>query len=133
MRDTLSRQQRLRILAELCPKHGARRPCDSSDLARERLEQILGPAERAEWSADYILMRAVDRYASGQLSLEDLYRCRVLAYYLVFARGGEEWSRWGVVASVRPGDFDPPLEEAELDELMPPSPPGPPWRDEPAE
>lgn len=128
MRDTLTREERLRIVAELCPRFGSRRACDSRELAREHALQLLGPADRAEVTADYVLMKAVDRFVSGLLSLEDLYRCRVLAYYMVFAQGGEEWERWGVAATVKPGEFAPPLEDADLEELMPPAPNGPPWR-----
>jgi hypothetical protein len=128
--DRLTREDRLRIVAELCPKHGARRPCDSFELARARAEEILGPARQAEMTADYVLMRAIDRYAAGQLGLEDLYRCRVLAYYMTFAHGGEEWSRWGVAASVKPGDTAAPPDEPDLDDLLLPLPPGPPWRGE---
>lgn len=130
MSDGLTRRQRLNIVAELCPKLGARRACDSSELARKRAEEILGETGRAELTADYLLMRAIDRYAAGQLSLDDLYRCRVLAYYMTFANGGEEWERWGVVASVHPGEFREPggLEGADPDDLYPPLPDGPPWR-----
>lgn len=125
--ERLTARDRLRIVAELCPKYGAGRACDSYALARERALEILGPSDGAEITADYVLMRAVDRYAGGQLSLADLYRCRVLAYYMTFASGGEEWRRWGVAASIRPGDFAP-LEDADLDELPLPPPEGPPWR-----
>ncbi|HEU4754094.1 MAG TPA: hypothetical protein VFU47_13370 [Armatimonadota bacterium] len=128
MPDRLSRRERLDILAELCPKYGAHRACDSFELARESATRILGPADRAEVTADYVLMRAIDRFASGDLSLDDLYRCRVLAYYMTFASGGEEWARWGVAAGVRPGDFNPDPGEPDLDELYPPPPDGPPWR-----
>jgi hypothetical protein len=128
MDDRLTRSERLGIVAELCRKNGVRRPCDSYELARHRAQEILGSTGRAELTADYLLMKAVDRYAAGELSLADLYRCRVLAYYMTFASGGEEWSRWGVVAKVKPGDF-PELEEAELDDLTPPVPEGPPWRE----
>jgi hypothetical protein len=124
----LTRRERLDIVAELCPKFGSRRPCDSYELARERALELLGPPGRAAVTADYVLMRAIDRYVGGQLSVEDLYRCRVLAYYMTFAAGGEEWSRWGVAAQVKPGDFPAALEEADLDELYPPVPEGPPWR-----
>jgi hypothetical protein len=127
VRDRLTRPERLRIVAELCPKHGVRRPCDSFELARERVIELLGPADRAELSADYVLMRAIDRFAAGHLSLEDLYRCRVLAYYMTFAHGGEEWARWGVAASVRPGNMPPPPEEVDLDAILEPGPDGPPW------
>ena len=127
MPDRLTRRQRLDIVAELCPKFGARRACDSYELARDRVAEILGPAERAELTADYVLMRAIDRFAAGQLSVEDLYRCRVLAYYMTFASGGEEWARWGVAAGVRPGDFPALPEEPDLDELFAPAPDGPPW------
>lgn len=129
MSDRLTRAQRLSIVAELCPKFGARRPCDSFDLAQERALSILGAAGKAEATADYILMRAIDRYAVGELSVEDLYRCRVLAYYMVFASGGEEWARWGVAASVNPGEFVPLPDEPDLDELPAETPPGPPWMD----
>jgi hypothetical protein len=91
--------------------------------------ELVGAPDRAEPTADYILMKAIDRYASGRLSLDELYRCRVLAYYMVFAAGGEEWASWGVAADVRPGEF---LAEAllpELEELLP-VPDGPPWRAE---
>ncbi len=128
MPDRLTREERLRIVAELCPKYGVRRPCDSADLARDSALAILGPADRAEVTADYILMRAVDRYAAGHLTLQDLYRCRVLAYYMTFAAGGEEWERWGVVATVKPGDFSPVTEESDLEDLAPLPPLGPPWR-----
>jgi hypothetical protein len=123
----LTRRQRLDIVAELCPKFGSRRACDSYELARERALEILGPPERAEVTADYVLMRAIDRYVAGQIDERDLYRCRVLAYYMIFASGGEEWDRWGVVAKVNPGGFQAPLEEADLDKLLPPVPEGPPW------
>jgi hypothetical protein len=128
MIDRLSRQERLRIVAELCPKYGMGRPCDSFELARDRALEILGPAERAAVTADYVLMRAIDRFAAGQLSLADLYRCRVLAYYMTFASGGEEWARWGVAAAIRPGEFTPQLDGIDLEDLLPPAPDGPPWR-----
>ncbi len=126
--ERLTRRERLTLVAELCPRHGARRACDSHQLARERALSLLGLPDREEVTADYVLVKAIDRYAAGLLSLDDLYRCRVLAYYMTFALGGEEWTRWGVAASVRPGDFPAPLEEADLDDLLVP-PPGPPWRE----
>lgn len=129
MRDRLTRQERLRIVAELCPKRGTRRACDSFERAQARAIAILGPADRAEVSADYVLMRAIDRFAAGRLSLEDLYRCRVLAYYMTFAHGGEEWARWGVAAGVRPGNFPPPVDDPDLEEVLDVQPTGPPWRD----
>jgi hypothetical protein len=73
-------------------------------------------------------MRAVDRYCAGQIDLEDLFRCRVLAYYMTFASGGEEWARWGLAAKVNPGDFPELPDEADLDDLLPPPPDGAPWR-----
>lgn len=134
MNQRLTREQKLRIVAELCPKFGVRRACDSFKNARDRALAILGPSERAAVTADYVLMRAVDRFTAGELALEDLYRCRVLAYYMTFAAGGEEWARWGVEAAVRPGDF--PAAEAgdrdlDLDDVLLPPPAGPPWRDAP--
>ena len=129
MPELLSRTQRLSILAELCPKHGVLRPCDSLELARARALEILGPPERAEPTADYILVRAVDRYVAGEISAADLYRCRVLAYYMLFASGGEEWARWGVAAGIRPGDFTPLPNITDLDDLPEAPPAGPPWRE----
>jgi hypothetical protein len=127
--ERLSPQERLDVIAELCPRHGARRPCDSRELALARAGEILATAGEPDWNADYLLMRAVDRYAAGEISLSDLYRLRVLAYYMTFARGGEEWARWGVAAAVRPGDFPDLLPEPDLADLAAPAPPGPPWRD----
>jgi len=128
MPELLTERQRLEIVADLCPRHGQRRPCDSAELARAAIEELIGPPERAGFTADLILMRATDRYVAGELSIADLYRCRVLAYYLVFARGGEEWTQWGIAAAVRPGDFDPEPSAAQLADLPDPIPPGPPWR-----
>jgi hypothetical protein len=129
MGDVLSPEERLRIVAELCPKLATRRPCDSFELAQARAIEILGPGERAEVTADYLLMRAIDRFVAGTLSATDLYRCRILAYYMTFAAGGEEWARWGVAATVRPGDFAPLPDAADLDDLLPLLPDGPPWRE----
>jgi hypothetical protein len=126
--DTLTREQKLRLVAELCPKSGRRRPCDSFELARDRALEILGSSDRATVTADYVLMKAIDRYTAGQLTVEELYRCRILAYYMTFANGGEEWARWGVAADVRPGEFTSETELPELEELLPPVPEGPPWR-----
>jgi hypothetical protein len=126
--DRLTREERLRIVAELCPKWGTRRPCDGYELARERALEILGPSDRARVTADYVLMRAIDRFVAGELDAADLYRCRVLAYYMTFAAGGEEWSRWGIAAAVNPGDFQPPAEVPDTDDLPALPPPGPPWR-----
>jgi len=123
----LTRAQRLALIAELCPRAGRDRPCDDADLARAALERLLGPSERAELRADLALMRAIDRYVAGELSLADLYRCRILAYYLVFAAGGEEWERWGVAAGVRPGTGGDDASPADADEEPPAYPPGPPW------
>lgn len=128
MLDRLTRQQRLDILAELCPRFGTGRACDSYELARERVLQILGPADNAGVTADYVLMRAIDRFTAGCLTLDDLYRCRVLAYYMTFASGGEEWERWGLAASVRPGDFPDLFDVVESGELPDPPPSGPPWK-----
>lgn len=123
--ERLSRKRRLEIVAELGLQQGGYR----ADEARERAQQILGPSGKAPFTADYVLMRAIDRYAAGELSVEDLFRCRVLAYSMTFAEGGEEWARWGVAAEVRPGEFLPLPTEAELEDLPDPIPGGPPWRD----
>lgn len=128
MNEPLTRHQKLRLVAELCARGGRRRPCDAFELARDRALEILGSAERASVTADYVLMKAIDRFTAGQLTVEELYRCRVLAYYMTFANGGEEWKRWGVAADIRPGDLPSDMELPELDDLPPPVPEGPPWR-----
>lgn len=127
----LTRTQRLRIVSELCPKLGVQRACDSAELAKARVLSILGPTERVELTADYVLVRAIDRFVAGEIGAEDLYRCRVLAYYMTFASGGEEWARWGVAAGIRPGDFAPLPEDVDLDELPDAPSAGPPWRGAP--
>ena len=127
MPDRLTRAERLRLVAELCPRYGRSRACDSHDAARVQALELLGPAERAEVTADWVLMRAIDRFAAGRLSLEELYRCRLLAYYMIFASGGEEWARWGVATGVRPGDFPDQTAEIDLDDFVP-TPDGPPWQ-----
>jgi hypothetical protein len=124
----LTQRERLDIIADLCPRGGIRRACDSFDLARDHALEILGEPERAAVSADYVLMKAIDRYLAGSLAPEDLYRCRVLAYYMTFGRGGEEWERWGVAAGVSPGGFPAETEALDLDEPPPIPPAGPPWR-----
>ena len=125
--ERLTREERLDLVAELCPRYRRSRPCDSYALARERALEILELPDRPEVTADYVLMRAVDRYAAGTLSLRDLYRCRLLAYYMTFAVGGEEWGRWGLAAGVRPGEFTTTPILPDPDDLPSIPPPGPPW------
>jgi hypothetical protein len=127
MMERLTREERLALVAELCPRYGRRRACDSHALARERALAILELPDRAEVTADYVLVRAIDRYAAGTLDLRDLYRCRLLAYYMTFAAGGEEWARWGVAAAVNPGEFSTTPPELDPDDRPPLPPPGPPW------
>jgi hypothetical protein len=130
MLPRLSRGERLALLYELCPPRGADRPCDSASRARRLALTLLETEDRPEVTADYLLMRAVDRYLDGRLSLHDLFRCRVLAYAMTFAAGGEEWLRWGVVAggdaASAPARSAGGAENEEADDY-PGRPAGPPW------
>src|SRR5918997_1755787 len=78
MRERLTREEKLRIY------HDARE-------AAVAAEELVGPPRRMTFSSDYVLMRAIDRFCAGELSLEELYRCRILAYAMIFGEGGEEW------------------------------------------
>jgi hypothetical protein len=129
VRERLTREECLAIVAELCPKHGFRRACDSAEIAREMVRELLDLRPELPLASDLVLTRAIDRYAAGLLDLDSLYRCRVLAYYMTFGAGGEEWERWGIAADVRPGGFTPEPPDLDPESVFHLPPPGPPWRD----
>src|SRR5207245_2946401 len=82
------------------------RTCRDARAAGAEAEALVGRPQRMEFSSDYVMMRAIDRFCAGDLSLEDLYRCRILAYVMIFGEGGEEWRRMGVAMGVRVGTSD---------------------------
>jgi hypothetical protein len=116
MSDRLSRQERLQIYHQMCRRPGMSRVCRDAREAGVAAEELVGPPHRMTFSSDYVLMRAIDRYCAGELSLEDLYRCRVLAYVMIFGEGGEEWREMGVAMGVRVGEPGSPTTE-ELPDL----------------
>jgi hypothetical protein len=79
------------------PEHGV--PVTDARVARRRVVELLGEPERVAITAEWALMRAVDHFLAGRLSEVDLYECRVLAYYLLFGVGGQEWERLGVAVA----------------------------------
>src|SRR5260370_18832731 len=116
MRERLSRQEKLQIYHQVC-RHPARpRTCREAREAGSAAEELVGPPQKMKFSSDYVLMRAIDRFCAGELSLEDLYRCRILAYVMIFGEGGEEWQRMGVAVGMRVGSSDAPTP---LEETMP--------------
>jgi hypothetical protein len=123
MRERLSRQEKLQIYNQVC-RHPARpRTCREAREAGSAAEELVGPPQKMKFSSDYVLMRAIDRFCAGELSLEDLYRCRILAYVMIFGEGGEEWREMGVAlgvqagrpgGSVSPGEALPDFSEDDL-------------------
>jgi hypothetical protein len=112
MPERLSRQERLLIFRNLCQRDGAP-TCRVAREASVAAEELVGPPQRMKFSSDYVLMRAIDRFCAGELSLEDLYRCRVLAYAMIFGEGGEEWREMGIAMGVRVGASGPEAARAE--------------------
>ena len=110
----LSRQEKLQIYNQVCRDPSRPRTCRDAREASVAAEELVGPPQRMKFSSDYVLMRAIDRFCAGELSLEDLYRCRILAYVMIFGEGGEEWQRMGVAVGMRVGSSDTgvPLEDA---------------------
>jgi len=104
--ERLSRQEKLRIYHDVCRHPEQPRLCREARAAGAAAEALVGRPQRMEFSADYVMMRAIDRFCAGDLSLEELYRCRVLAYVMIFGEGGEEWRRMGVAMGVRMGVTD---------------------------
>ena len=117
MHDRLTRQEKLRIYRQLCRRPEQSRICRDAREAGVAAEELVGPPQRMKFSSDYVLIRAIDRFCAGELSLEELYRCRILAYVMIFGEGGEEWQRMGVAVGMRVGSSDAaaPLEEAPPD------------------
>src|SRR5690349_2365283 len=109
MREWLSRQEKLQIYNQVC-RHPARaRTCRDAREAGAAAKELVGPPQKMRFSSDYVLMRAIDRFCAGELSLEELYRCRILAYVMIFGEGGEEWREMGVALGVRVGGPGGPL------------------------
>ncbi len=100
MQERLPREEKLRIYREVCRRPGRTRTCREAREASVAAEELVGPPQRMKFSSDYVLMRAIDRFCAGELSLEDLYRCRILAYAMIFGEGGEEWREMGVAMGV---------------------------------
>jgi hypothetical protein len=99
----LTRAERRRIAAEV---KGSLERADgqiySEDAVRMATEWV-PPKPGARVTADYTLVKAIDRFIAGEFSDEDLFRCRVIAFYMVFGVGGEEWARMGVAFGLRMG------------------------------
>lgn len=108
MRERLTREEKLRIYHDVCRRPASPRVCREAREAGVAAEELVGPPQRMTFSSDYVLMRAIDRFCAGELSLEELYRCRILAYVMIFGEGGEEWRNMGVAMGVRVGDADVP-------------------------
>jgi hypothetical protein len=117
MRERLSRQEKLRIYNETCRRGERPRACRDAREAGVAAEELVGPPERMKFSSDYVMMRAIDRFCAGDLSLEELYRCRILAYVMIFGEGGEEWREMGVAMGVRIGDSGTPAAADSLPDL----------------
>jgi len=114
MRERLSRQEKLQIYHQLCRHPARRHACRNAREAGTAAEALVGSPRKMTFSSDYVLMRAIDRFCAGELSMEDLYRCRILAYVMLFGEGGEEWREMGVAMGVRvggPGASGLPMEE----------------------
>jgi hypothetical protein len=125
MSERLSRQEKLRIYHQTCRHPERPLTCRDARAASTEAEALVGAPQRMTFSSDYVMMRAVDRFCAGELTLEELYRCRILAYVMIFGEGGEEWRRMGVAVGVRVGsddlaaDTDAPPGLAEDDLLEP--------------
>src|SRR5437870_1860462 len=125
MRERLSRQEKLRIYNETCRRLERPRTCRDAREAGVAAEELVGPPQRMKFSSDYVMMRAIDRFCAGDLSLQDLYRCRILAYVMIFGEGGEEWREMGVAMGVRIGATGAPeavdtLPDLSEDDLLEP-------------
>jgi hypothetical protein len=107
MPERLTREERLRIYHDVCRRPGGSRVCREAREAGVAAEELVGPPQRMTFASDYVLMRAIDRFCAGELSLEELYRCRILAYAMIFGEGGEEWRNMAVAMGVRVGDSNP--------------------------
>jgi hypothetical protein len=115
MRERLTRQEKLQIYRQVCRRPERSRACRDAREAGVAAEELVGPPQKMKFSSDYVLIRAIDRFCAGELSLEELYRCRILAYVMIFGEGGEEWREMGVAMGVRVG----PAETATMSEAPP--------------
>jgi hypothetical protein len=117
MRERLTREEKLQIYRQVCRRPERPRACRDAREAGVAAEELVGPPQTMKFSSDYVLIRAIDRFCAGELSLEDLYRCRILAYVMIFGEGGEEWQNMGVAMGVQvgPGGEAPPVGEAPPD------------------
>jgi hypothetical protein len=116
MRERLTRQEKLQIYRQVCRRSERSRACRDAREAGVAAEELVGPPQKMKFSSDYVLIRAIDRFCAGELSLEELYRCRILAYVMIFGEGGEEWREMGVAMGVTVGPAEtPPLSEAPPD------------------
>jgi hypothetical protein len=115
MRERLTRQEKLQIYRQVCRRPERSRACRDAREAGVAAEELVGPPQKMNFSSDYVLIRAIDRFCAGELSLEELYRCRILAYVMIFGEGGEEWREMGVAMGVRVG----PAETATMSEAPP--------------
>src|SRR5688572_4236509 len=113
MRERLTREEKLQIYNDVCRRPGSPRVCREAREAGVAAEELVGPPRRMTFSSDYVLIRAIDRFCAGELSLEELYRCRILAYVMIFGEGGEEWRNMGVAMGVRVGETAAPSMAAE--------------------
>jgi hypothetical protein len=116
MRERLSRQEKRHIYNRVCRHPEQPQTCRDARQAGAAAEALVGRPQKMKFSSDYVLMRAIDRFCAGELSLEDLYRCRILAYVMIFGEGGEEWREMGVAMGVRVGG---PATAPEADEALP--------------
>jgi hypothetical protein len=103
MPERLSRQEKRRIYHRVCRDPERPHTCRDARQAGSAAEELVGRPQKMKFSSDYVLMRAIDRFCAGELSLEELYRCRILAYVMIFGEGGEEWHEMGVALGVRVG------------------------------
>ncbi len=115
MGERLSRGDKLRIYNAVCRRTEQPRACRDAREAGAAAAALVGTPRRMKFSSDFVLMRSIDRFCAGELSLEELYRCRILAYVMLFGEGGEEWQEMGVAMGLRVGDADRSLSEAPLD------------------
>jgi len=117
MPERLSRQEKLRIYNQTCRHPERPLTCRDAGAAGVEAEALVGTPQRMTFSSDFVMMRAIDRFCAGDLTLEELYRCRILAYVMIFGEGGEEWRRMGVAVTMRVGSTGAAAERESLPDL----------------